>query len=44
VLSARPQQYKTSMLVTVIVNMLSDSDAAALDEIMRTFDVVGTLP
>jgi len=44
VLSARPQQYKTSMLVTVIVNILSDSDAAALDEIMRTFDVVGTLP
>ena len=44
VLSARPQEYKTSMLVTVIVNMLSDSDAAALDEIMRTFDVVGTLP
>ena len=44
VLSARPQQYKTSMLVTVFVNMMSDSDAAALDEIMRTFDVVGTLP
>ena len=44
VLSARPQQYKTSMLVTVIVNILTDSDAAALDEIMRTFDVVGTLP
>ncbi len=44
VLSARPQQYKTSMLVTVFVNLMSESDAAALDEIMRTFDVVGTLP
>ena len=44
VLSARPQQYKTSMLVTVMVNIMSDNDAAALDEIMRTFDVIGTLP
>lgn len=44
VLSARPQQYKTSMLVTVMVNMTNDQDAAALDEILRTFDVIGTLP
>ncbi|MBI4926353.1 MAG: trypsin-like peptidase domain-containing protein, partial [Anaerolineae bacterium] len=39
VLSARPQQYQTSMLVTVIVNLMSENDAAALDEILRTFDV-----
>lgn len=44
VLAARPQQNKTSLLVTVVVNIMSDSDAAALDEILRTFDVVGTLP
>jgi serine protease Do len=44
VLSARPQHYKTSMLLSVFVNILSEDDLAALDEIMRTFDVVGTLP
>jgi serine protease Do len=44
VLSARPQQNKTSFLVTILVNMRSDADLEALDEILRTFDVVGTLP
>ncbi|MEJ5312829.1 MULTISPECIES: S1C family serine protease [Anaerolinea] len=44
VLSARPQQYKTSMLITVMVNMTNDQDAAAFDEILRTFDVIGPLP
>lgn len=44
VLAARPQQYKTSMLITVMVNMTNDQDAAAFDEILRTFDVIGTLP
>jgi len=32
------------MLVTVMVNIMSDADAAAFDEILRTFDVVGSLP
>lgn len=44
VLSARPQQNKTSFLVTLMVQMQSEADLAALDEILRTFDVVGTLP
>jgi serine protease Do len=44
VLAVRPQQNKTSMLLTVFVNMMSDQDAAALDEVLRTFDVIGTLP
>jgi len=26
------------------VQMMTDADAAALDEILRTFDVVGVLP
>ncbi len=44
VLSARPQQNKTSFLVTLLVQMQTDADLEALDEILRTFDVVGTLP
>jgi serine protease Do len=44
VLSARPQQNKTSFLVTLLVQMQTDADLQALDEILRTFDVVGTLP
>jgi serine protease Do len=44
ILSARPQQGKTSFLVNVMVNMKSEADAAALDEVLRTFDVVGQLP
>ncbi len=44
VLSARPQQNKTSFLVTLMVQMQSDADLAALDEMLRTFDVIGTLP
>ena len=44
VLSARPQQNKTAYLVTLMVQMQSDADLAALDEMLRTFDVVGTLP
>jgi len=44
VMSARPIVYKTSMLVSVIVNIMTDADSAAFDEILRTFDVIGTLP
>lgn len=44
VLSARPQENKTAYLVTLMVQMQSDADLAALDEMLRTFDVVGTLP
>lgn len=43
-LSARPQQNKTAFLVTLMVNIMSDADLAALDEIRRTFDVIGPLP
>jgi serine protease Do len=44
VLSARPINNPTSMLIVVVVNMISDADFAALDEIIATFDVVGSLP
>jgi serine protease Do len=44
VMAARPQVYKTSMLVSVFVNIKTDADVAAFDEILRTFDVIGVLP
>jgi serine protease Do len=44
VLSARPIKDKTSMFITMVVNMMSDSDVAALDQILGSFDVVGMLP
>ncbi|HSM24244.1 MAG TPA: S1C family serine protease [Anaerolineaceae bacterium] len=44
VLAARPQVNQTSFLATVMVQILSDADLIALDEILSTFDVVGTLP
>lgn len=44
VLAARPVVNQTSFLATVMVQILSDADLVALDEILRTFDVVGTLP
>ena len=44
VLSARPIYDQTAFLITVLVNIMSDADATALDEILRTFDVVGNLP
>jgi len=44
VLSARPIKNPTSMLITLVVNMMSDSDVEALDEILSSFDVVGMLP
>ena len=44
VLTARPIQNKTSMLITLVVNMMSDTDFEALDEIIASFDVVGVLP
>jgi serine protease Do len=44
ILSARPINNQTSFLATVMVQILSDSDLDALDEILRTFDVVGALP
>jgi serine protease Do len=44
VLAARPQTNQTSFLATVMVQILSESDLVALDEILRTFDVVGSLP
>lgn len=43
-LSARPIVHKTSMLLAVMVNIMTEDDLAALDEILRTFDVVGNLP
>jgi serine protease Do len=44
ILSARPQQNKTAFLITVFVNMLTEADSVALDRILASFDVVGTLP
>lgn len=44
VLTVRPIQNKTSFLATVMVQIMSDADLAALDEILATFDVVGNLP
>ena len=44
VLAARPLTNQTSFLATVMVQVLSESDLVALDEILRTFDVVGSLP
>ncbi len=44
VLSARPIVNKTSLLVTIMFNAMEDADLDVLDEILRTFDVVGSLP
>ena len=44
VLSARPIVNKTSLLVTILFNAMTDTDLDTLDEILRTFDVVGSLP
>jgi len=43
VLSAKPHS-STSMLIVVLVQMMTDADVAAFEEILRTFDVVGSLP
>lgn len=43
-LSARPIQNKTAFLSTVLINIMSDADLDALDEILATFDLVGSLP
>ena len=44
VLSARPINNPTSMIVVLIANMITDADFTALDQIFATFDVVGNLP
>lgn len=44
VLSARPINDPTSMIVILIANMITDADFTALDQIFATFDVVGNLP
>lgn len=44
VLSARPINNPTSMIITLIANLISDADYDALDQIFATFDVVGNLP
>lgn len=43
ILSAKPHN-TTSILITVMVQLMTDADAAAFDEILRTFDVIGSLP
>lgn len=43
VLSAKPHS-STSMLIIVLVQMMTDADVAVFEEILRTFDVVGSLP
>jgi serine protease Do len=44
ILSARPQQNTDAFLITVFVNMMTEADVVALDRILASFDVVGTLP
>ena len=44
VLSARPINDPTSMIVILIANMITDAEFTALDQIFATFDVVGNLP
>ena len=44
ILSARPQVNKTSFLVTLLFNAMSDADLEVLDEVLNSFDVIGTLP
>lgn len=44
VLSAVPRSNPQSFLVMVQIAINSDADYEALDQIMATFDVVGTLP
>lgn len=44
ILSARPITNPTSMLITVLMNMMTDADVDALDEALATFNVVGNLP
>ena len=43
ILSAKPHS-STSLLVLVMVQIISDADLDALDEILNTFDVIGPLP
>ena len=43
ILSAKPHS-STSPLVLVLVQIMSDADLDALDEILNTFDVIGPLP
>ena len=43
ILSAKPHS-STSPLVLVMVQIMSDADLDALDEILNTFDVIGPLP
>ena len=43
ILSAKPHS-STSPLVLVMVQIMSDADLDALDEILNTFDVIGSLP
>ncbi len=44
VLSARPISNPTAFLVLLEVNIMTDADLDALDQIYQTFNVVGSLP
>jgi serine protease Do len=44
VLSARPINNPTAFLVLLEVNIMTDADLEALDQIYQTFNVVGSLP
>jgi len=44
VLSAVPSDNSQAFLILVDVQIQSDRDLDALDHILNTFDVVGTLP
>ncbi|GIV67043.1 MAG: hypothetical protein KatS3mg047_1436 [Bellilinea sp.] len=44
VLTARPKVNKTSLLVSVLFNAMTDADLQAFDQVLDTFDVIGSLP
>jgi len=44
VLTAVPKDNSNDYLILVAVTVVSDSDLEALDQILATFDVVGSLP
>jgi serine protease Do len=44
VLSARPKEGQTDFLILVEIQIVSDADLDALDQILNSFEVVGTLP
>ncbi len=44
VLTARPIENKTALLVSVLFNAMTDADLEVFDQVLATFDVIGSLP